>query len=142
MTTTAIENLLTQLATTEATIAGVVEAHVHPPENLFAFPSFINYVESGEVTSDASMTMMGLYTIVCEAHLSRAILPEATALATPLINLFEDAIYTDPTLNGTVMTVNAIRIEFGTVPYGAETHIGVRFRLDVKMRRTVGSTTP
>lgn len=140
--TTAIENLLTKLAVIERTIAGVVEAHVNPPENLFAFPSFINYFESGETTSDASLQMMGLYTIVCEAHLSRAILPEATALATPLINLFEDAIYTDPTLGGNVMTVNAIRIEFGTVPYGTETHLGIRFRLDLKMRRLVGGTTP
>ena len=138
--TTAIENLLTQLATLEATITGVVEAHVNPPENLFAFPSFINYVETGEVTSDASLQMMGLYTIVCEAHLSRAVLPEAVSLATPLINRFEDAIYTDPTLNSTVTTVNAIRLEFGTVPYGTETHLGVRFRLEVKMRRLVGAT--
>lgn len=139
--TTAIENLLTQLATTEATIAGVKEAHANPPENLFAFPSFINYVETGETIGEADDQLRSLYTIVCEAHLSRAILPEATALAVPLINLFEDAILADPTINGKVTTVNAIRIEFGTVPYGTETHLGIRFRLDVKMRRTVSSTT-
>ncbi len=140
--TTALDNVFTQMQVIEAAIAGVVVAYNKTPEALSVFPCFINYPRTGRTIGEAKNQMESLYTIVAELHVARGILPEAESIARPFINLFEDAIYTDPTLAGTVMTVNEINHSYGQLMFGNETHLGIRFDVSIKMRRAVGGTSP
>ncbi len=140
--TTALDNVFTQMQVIEAAIAGVVVAYNKTPEALSVFPCFINYPRTGRTIGEAKNQMQSLYTIVAALHVARGILPEAESIARPFINLFEDAIFTDPTLAGTVMTVNEVRHTYGEVMFGSERHLACMFELDIKMRRAVGGTSP
>lgn len=134
---TAFEDVLTQLATVERTITGVKEAYDRTPEKLVVFPSFINYPARGETTMEAASQLHSLYTVVCELHVMRGVLPEAEAVARPFINRFEDAIFADPTLDSTVSVVNAVRHNYGSVEYAGEQHMVCRFEVDFKLRRAL-----
>lgn len=131
---TALESVLSQLATTEATISGIKRAYTTIPEGMAEFPCFVNMPRRG-----SSVRMSGVvedqYTIKVELHVARAVLPEADALARSYITAFEDKIWTDPTLNATVTTVNDVRHEYVVFPVGRELHLGVIFEVDVKLRR-------
>ena len=139
---TALDNVFAWMQVIEAAIAGVVVAYDKTPEALSVFPCFINYPRTGRTIGEAKLQMESLYTIVAELHVARGILPEAESIARPFINLFEDAIFTDPTLAGTVMTVNEIRHSYGQLTFGSETHLGCRLEVDIKFRRAVGGTSP
>ena len=138
MTATALELVITQLATVEAAIAGVAVAHDKTPESLGSLPAFINYPSSGEALHEAG-TSRELHTIIAEVFIGRGDQKVAESTARPFINLFMDAIWADDTLASTCATVRGIRYRYGALPWpGVEGgYVGVRFEVDIKLQRVL-----
>lgn len=132
-----IAAIITQLATVEATISGVVAAYDETPESLNEFPCFINYPISGTYKCGSGTQKAGIQTIGVELHVTREVLPEAEAVARPFIDLFTDAIFADIQLDNTCVSVTEIRWEYGELKFANETHLGIKFMLDVSVRETV-----
>ena len=128
--------VLTQLAVVEAALSGVARAHDETPENLGEFPCFINYPRSGTITAGPGgvQQVKGLHTVVAELHITRQDLPTAESIARPYLDSFPKAIWSDPTLAGTVNTVLEIRYQYGRLEFGGERHLGVRFEIDFKLQ--------
>lgn len=134
MTATALELVITQLATVETAIAGVAVAHDQTPESLGSLPAFVNYPSSGEAVHMATDSYE-LHTIIAELHVARGDQKVAEATARPFIQLFFNAVFADDTLAGTCATVRGIRYRYGGLTFAGVEHIGVRFEVDVKLRR-------
>jgi hypothetical protein len=134
---TATEAVITQLSTIEALITGVARACDTTPEHVGEFPYFVNFPRIGSTKRVPGNMLESLYTLKAELHVARGVLPEADRLARPFINLFEDAVWTDPTLAGTVTAVNDVRHEYVVFVIRDEQHLGIRFEIDVKIRRPV-----
>ena len=132
-----IQAIITQLATVEAAIDGVVAAYDETPESLNEFPCFINYPVSGTYRCGSGTMKAGIQTIGAELHVTREVLPEAEAVARPFIDLFTDAIFEDIQLDSNCVAVTEIRWEYGQLKFANETHLGVKFLLDVSVRETV-----
>ncbi len=135
MATTELEDALAQLATIEAGIEGVVEAHDRLPESIIAMPCFVNYDLSGEAQFPGVGEIIDLITVVAELHVARGILSEADAIMRPFTTRFVNAIRDDVTWGGKVTTTNAIRwrkVQFGE---GDTLNVGYRFEIDIKLRR-------
>lgn len=138
MTTTAYEDVLAQVATIEAAIAGVGRAYEKPPEALSVLPAFVNVPLRGEAEYSAGEGIKEINTLVAVVYVARGDSQTGEDKARPFVNLFADAIYTDPTLGGTVDTVITIRHSYGKVLWGlSEWFIGIRFEVDFKMRRII-----
>lgn len=132
-------SLSTAIAAIQATagaITGIKAAPTSPPESASVFPFAVSYAKSGTETPQSAGWAIGLHTIVCEIHVARQVLPKDIALALPFYELFRSAILSDPTIAGTVATVNVIRYEFGRLEYGNKQTIGYRFEIDVKLTST------
>lgn len=135
-----VQAAITALTSIEAGLSGIRTAHDKTPEKLGELPCFINYPRRGTVTPapGSGCTMIkGLHTVVAELHVARKILPHAEGVARPYIDSFVKAVWADPTLGGTVNTVNEIRYEYGRLEFGRETHLGVRFEIDFKLQEAV-----
>lgn len=131
---TALETVLSKLATIEATITGIKRAYTTVPESMAEFPCFVNLPRRGTAKL-MSGVVQDIYTLKVELHVARGVLPEADALARSFINAFEDKLLADVTLGGTVDTTNEIRHEYVMFPVGREFHLGIMFEVDIKMRR-------
>lgn len=137
MTATALELVITQLATMEATISGVAVAHDQTPESLGSLPAFINYLSAGEAWQMATDSYE-LHTIVAELFCGRGDLKVAESTARPYFQLFVNALFADPTLSGTCATVvSPIRYRYGTLTFAGVEYVGFRFDVQVKIRRVV-----
>ncbi len=138
MTTTAYEDVLGQMATIEAAIAGVGVAYERAPEGLTVLPAFVNYPLRGESEYSAGEGVKDIRTLLTVCYVARGDSQTGEDKARPFIDLFEDAVYADPTLGGTVDTVITIRHSYGKVLWGlSEWFIGIRFEVDFKMRRII-----
>lgn len=124
---------------TVGAIPGISSAPDAPPESINQFPFALTYSSRGTLERMSDWTK-GLHTIVCEIHFSRQNLPRAIEQAMPYLELFINAIWSDPTLGATVSTIkDAIRYEFGFLPWGgaSDVHIGFRFEIDVKIENGI-----
>ena len=131
---TAFEDVLTALATLEASITGVLVAHDKTPEKLNGFPCFINLPSRGSTTFGPAGEYESHDTIIAELHVARGLLPEAETMARPFKNRFEILLLNNITLSGTVSTIKELRSSYGVLQFGDETHLGWRFEIDIKMR--------
>ena len=127
-----VEDIIRELAALERQIVGVKKAHNETPESLSNFPCFINRPGTGVLLHAASDLGVAFHTIMCELHIDRRPLPEAEAKARPFIKRFWKIIAANDSLNGTASSVNEIRYFYGPLDFAGETHIGIRFELDVK----------
>ena len=138
MTATAYENVLAKMATIETAITGVGIAYEKAPEALSVLPAFVNYPLRGDSEYSAGEGVKDIRTLLTVCYVARGDSQTGENKARPFIDLFENAIYADPTLGGTVDTVITIRHSYGKVLWGlSEWFIGIRFEMDFKMRRTL-----
>ena len=119
-----------------ATIEGIQSAPTAPPESTAVYPFAVCYARLGQETPQSSGWSIGLHTLVCEIHLSRANLPVAITAALPYYELFRSALLADPTLAATVQSTNQLRYEFGVMEYAGVKTLGWKIQVDVKLLGT------
>lgn len=132
----ALSDVIADVQAKALTMSGIKAAPTEPPEAMSQFPFSVCYARRGEMKFESAGFANYLHTIVCEIHCARLILPKAVAQAMAYIELFASKILADPKLSNTVQAVNAVRYEFGNLTWAAETHIGIRFEIDVKLSQT------
>lgn len=133
----ALESVLEKLAEIEGQIEGAAEAYAYQPEAMAVFPCFINFPVRGIDTREEATTVRSMYTLGVELHVTRTILPQSERLCRPFVIRFADAIWQDPTLGGIVTTVLQVRHGLMPILFNSEVHAGIRFEIDIKMRRAV-----
>lgn len=117
-------------------LSGVKQAPDYPPESMSQFPFGLAYLRDGNATFEAGW-IKDVYTIVCELHFARQVLPADIAKAMPYNRLMLTALHGDPTLNGTVDTIiSPVEWRFGLLTYGADVdrHLGWRWAITVKQQ--------
>ncbi len=123
-----------------AALPGILEAPANPLESIgelpygHSFPKKIKVDASGPAGSGKWIVTIGT-DILC----GRQDLPADVALATPYGDSFPNAIWHDPTLAGTVDTVNEVRATFGEVTYAKVVFIGWSFEIDFKIEKPLTS---
>ena len=117
-------------------LSGMKAAPDAPPEGAGAFPFAVSYERTGTLAMRSAGFADDLATIWCEIHVSRQILPIAIGTAMAFRDPFLKAIIADPTLGGSVSTVNAVRRTFGALKWADIDTIGYRFEVDVKVTLT------
>lgn len=135
----ALQDAIAALQDIVGGISGIKAATDQPPEAINQYPFALAYPSVGKEVRISDFRK-GIHTIVCEIHFSRQNLPKAIALATPYLDTFMNAVFSNPTLSGTVSTIQEeIRYEFGFLPWGgvADVNIGWRFEVDVKIQTSI-----
>ena len=132
-----IQAVITKLAEIEAGLSGIKAAYDETPEALTVFPCFINYPRRGTYKCGGGPTKEGTQTIRCELHVTRQILPQAETVARPYIDSFVDAVFADPNLGGACVMVTEIRWEYGNLEFAGETHLGIQFEVDCRIRKVI-----
>jgi hypothetical protein len=127
---------IADIQTKALTITGIKAAPTNPPESINQLPFSVCYARS---LADTELATAGwtnaIFTIVCELHCSRQVLPKAVAQSTPLAEALLSKIVADPTLSGTVQTVVKLRGTFGYLAWDGRDaqHLGWRIEVDVKL---------
>jgi len=126
---------------THAISAGAREAPTDPPEGNAGFPFSVCYPNSGVTHGESSLARRDLVELYLDVHLSRQNLPLNVQAALSFWEAFPDYLIEDPTLGGTVDTINlgkdgGIRFIFGNMTYASVETIGFRFTIPVKLRRS------
>lgn len=122
-----------------ALTAGAKEAPTDPTEAANVFPFSVCYPETGSIGAEAQGQRRDLTTLVLDLHVARALLPDDIQGALPFYESFPDLLINDPTLGGTVSTINMsadsrITWEFGEMTYAGQPTLGWRFHIPVKLR--------
>ena len=100
------------------------------------FPFAVTYARTGTQTAQSAGWSVALHTLVCEIHCQRSVLDLAFAQALPLYEAFAAALLADPTLAGSVQTLNQLRYTFGSMEYGGTGTLGYRVEIDCKITPT------
>jgi len=130
-------NVFDALVTIEEAITGTKDAKPTAVEGMAEFPFWMNYPVSGEILIQSSGWGYGLHTLRCELHVMRGTLADTETKLRPFLQPFYNALGKDPTISGTVETVNAIRYKFTGWDYqSGEKHVGIEFEIDVKAQET------
>ena len=132
-----LEKALEALAEIEKSIEGIAEVYLYQPEAMAVFPCIINYPIRGLDIREEASTIRSLYTLGAEIHVTRQILAQSEQACRPLVLRFVDAVWCEPTLRDTVTKVNEVRHVLTPILFAGEVHAGIRFEIDVKMRRAV-----
>lgn len=132
-----LQEAIAQIQTYALTLSNVQAAPAYMPDSANIFPFVVSYAKSGDWTSMSSGFKKGLHTIVTEIHIARADLPKALEQAMPYAESFPNKILGNPTLNGKVDTVIAMRYEFGPLKFAAQDTVGWKFSTDIKMQSAI-----
>ncbi len=130
MTTTAAIN---HIATMLTALPGMKSAPALPPESTGMFPFGVVYEARATTNTLAYGSADDLVTLFAEIHVSRTLLGSAIATAMAFRDPFLKALIADPTLGGSVSTINEIRRVFGRLASGSVETIGYRFEIDIKV---------
>jgi len=126
---TALANLTSKLAA----LPGMKSAPTLIPEDPGVFPFGIAYERSGVLVARAAGEANDLATLFVEIHVARSLLGQAIQLASTFRDPFLLALIADPTLGGSVSTMNDVRRTFGVLEWAGVQTIGYRFEIDVKI---------
>lgn len=118
-------------------ISGMRAAPPTPTESASVYPFAVSYERAGRLALRSSGFGDNIVTIYTEFHVSRQLLPRAIEQAMGMRDEFIRSIIADPTLNGTVSTVQDVRWTFGRLEWGGVETIGYRFEVDVKIPTVV-----
>lgn len=141
-----VEAALLNLQAKWLSISGVNSAPDYPPEATGAFPFAVSYERSGRLVGRSYQFGDELVVLHTELHVARAMLPRAIETIMPYRDQFLDLLIADPTLGGTVSTINGeVTWTFGRLGWGQESRsqydqpntIGYRFEIPVKVQRSV-----
>lgn len=136
MAVNAIAAVVTYLQTTAGALSGMGSAPTDPTSSVNAFPAAITFpadITMGDtLTKGDLIRLVTLHTLIFKSAQS---LPQDVALLMPYGDSFPAAVFTDPTLGGTVQTIAApMTAKFGALTYnGDATYIGWTFITTVKL---------
>jgi hypothetical protein len=131
--TQSVTNAIGVLATKLRALSGIKNAPNVPPEDAGLFPFGVAYEATGTTNANAEGFANDIVTIFVEVHVARVLLGNAVLQAMAFRDPFLVALLSDPTLGGTVSTINEIRRTFGRLEWGGVETIGYRFEVDVKV---------
>lgn len=119
-------------------IPGIKEAPATITESAALFPFGITYPRTGTVDAISEGLGRGLHTIFVEIHMSRVLLGDSVIAVLGYMALLENALRLDPTVGGTVSTINfPLRYTFGRLEWGSVPTVGVRYEVTVKINDTI-----
>lgn len=122
-----------------AGLDGIVNTPQNPQEAIIQLPYAHTFVKTLSVDSGPAGLAKWIVTVQTDVLCARQQLPDDIKKATPYGDSFPNGIWADPTLAGTVDTVNAVRGTFGALIYGSTTYIGFQFEIDFKVERPLTS---
>lgn len=140
----AIDDWMPALASRLGTVDGVEQVHTHLdlPGSLLVFPCVVLLPLEGDCLYSAGGVNISFHQVQATLYVSAQILPEAYALAVPMIARVRDALAGGMTLGGLVAHVlpSAAGRFYqgpGSLRYADKDHLGIVFRLEVKEHETV-----
>jgi len=114
-------------------ITGISNAPDEPPESANVFPFVATFDRSGTLRPRSYGWGQDVVTIYSELHMARTLLTAAISAAYGHKATFLQKLLSDPTLGGTVSTINEVRYTFGYLNWGEVKTVGYRFEIDVKV---------
>ena len=132
-----IQDVISQIQASVLTIPGIQSAPVTVPEAPGGFPFCCSYPRKGSLKTEGAGWAHSFHTIFTEIHVSRQLLSLSVMTAIGFLDPFFKILIADPTLAGTVSTIQDIRYTFGKLEWAGIETIGIRFELDVKMNLEV-----
>lgn len=132
----AIKDAVDQLQTQMRALSGINSAPELVPESADVFPFAVSYLKSG--TFDLQSAGWGIQHAIIrsEIHVGRQLVGKAIEIAMPFLELVSQTFIADPTIGGTVVTIEGISWEFGKLEWGGIPTIGFRWEIAVKMHLT------
>jgi hypothetical protein len=131
-----LDDFIVALTTKMEEMTGVLDAPVHPPEGLSAFPVVICYFVGGTFTYSQAGPAIGVHTVHADVHLGRSQLPHDEEYARPFILRglvkFAANVQMDSTCDHCLLT----GYEYGSIGYGSKETFGVRYILEVKIKHS------
>lgn len=132
----AIENAVAQLQIQMRALSGINSAPEIVPESADVFPFAVSYLKSGTLDLQSAGWGTQHAIIRSEIHVGRQLVGQAIELALPFLELVSQMFIADPTIGGTVATIEGISWEFGRLEWGGIPTIGFRWEIVVKMHLT------
>jgi len=123
-----IDTIITQVATLQAEITGIKQAHDNPPRSLNALPCFVNFMGPSEVNYTPSRRETK-HTVKMQLYVSKQVLPEADAVLREFVDKVLDKFDQNMQLNSTCAYSMITRYEPGVLIYGNTQYIGISFDL-------------
>jgi hypothetical protein len=119
--------------------AGAKEAPTLPPETNVSFPFSVCYPAIGNFAGQSGGWEKDLTTVYLDVHFNRVDLPTDVDAVIMFLDDFKPLLIADPTLGGTVDTLqmsdtNPIPWEFGQMKYAGQETLGLRFRITFKQK--------
>jgi hypothetical protein len=124
-----LDSIMTQIATVESGIVGVLKANDKAPATMNVFPSFVNFPAGGTIDRRPS-TRWPTHKIILELHVTKQVLPEAERLLRPYLESTLDAFDGHLTLNGTCGNSRITSYQYGVLTYNGQQHLGITFTLE------------
>jgi hypothetical protein len=115
-----------------AIAVGMAEAPTYPLESQEVYPFAIAYDRRGNLIQESAGWGIDMCTVVCEMHFINQYLPLAVTKAMTYRESFIKRIISDPTLGGTVTTINGLRYEFGKLGDDESADLGYKWEFDIK----------
>ncbi len=122
-----------------ARTAGALEAPNDPTETNMAFPFSVTYLRTSRITGESSGMEKDLETLNVDVLFNRIDLPTDIMAVLAFYELFKPLLINDPTLGGTVDTIqmaddSPISVEMGEMKYANQDMIGLRWSITVKRK--------
>jgi hypothetical protein len=127
-----------ELAGLAGNLAGIKGAPEVPPEQINQFPFAVVWPNTGIISQLTNTDYKSLDTLALEIHVARKNLPVAMTAIYPYLDLVAAMLMNNPTLNGTVQTINLSHAEggvawsFGELNWQETKTLGFRFDIPVK----------
>ena len=125
-----IENIITQIAALEGEIKGVKKAFDETPDSLNVFPSFVNFPASGDIDR-ATNQRKTRHLIKMQLRVAKADTPSAENEVRPFLARVLDKFDTNISLNGTATRSAITHYDYGALPWGRTTYLGISFDIEV-----------
>ena len=127
-----IQNVITQLATLEATITGIAAAHDETPESINQFPTFLNFPAEGSFDRHmAHGIRRHTYTIKAQLFFGKADQKSAESKARPFLYLFMEMLDTHIFLNNSCITSKLAHWAYGKLEMNKTIYLGYDFDIEV-----------
>lgn len=125
-----VQSIIAQLAVLQEEIAGIRKAFAETPDSLNAFPCFVNFPASGDIDRAPSQRKVH-HTIKMQLRVTRQDLPSAENKVRPYLDLVLNKFDTHITLNGTAHRSAITHYDYGELPWGGQTYLGISFDIEV-----------
>ena len=125
-----IQAIITQVAVLQKEITGIRQAFDETPDKLNAFPCFVTFPSEGDIDRAPSQRKVK-HIIKMQLRVTRADLPSAENKVRPFLDLVLDKFDLNITLNGTAHRSAITHYDYGELPWGGRTYLGISFDMEV-----------